>query len=659
MRQSYLQMSTKIFKRCLTVLIFLSLLAGLGLSEVVDDMESIARWAVETDEGASLSTSKVAGSTGNGIQLDYDIGSGERVSIKRGDFANVDISGGDAISFYYKGAGSANHLKFQIADADGDVFERKLANLSNISLWTKAILTFESLSHWQGTGNGTLDRGNTSKVGFAVTVSEGGSGEVAIDGLESYQLNTPSVSLVADNFNCGSPPNDLGGNAGIYDPNPSDPTELCSELYIRDGKEGPYGLQLVYDRGASSYCGYWTMMKSDGSGRDLSGFTGGDLKFWLKGKDGGEKFKVELHHQGGSAPSVQLTECLGFGSGAPTSYQEVTMPLATFAARGLDLSKVTEMVVTFDQSPNSGTVYVDNIRFVKSGVSLEGPISSLDPMDKPAPVSGWEKFGLDEDKGVTATSLNSVSGEDGRALELTYRFRRGSADDWVVMERDWGKNIAESDSFLFRYKGTGSVNNLELRVMDKNETIFSKKIFGVTNTDDEWKTATIPYEELSLLTSGTYSGGGAANSLDLRKVEAISFVLGKGEGGKGALVIDELEVIDVEDFKKGRGDSLIESIVVPDNPISPNGDGLKDRATFRFKLARYAMVILEIYDLSGDLIKKIDGGEREPDVEHTIYWDAKDKSENLVKNGLYIYLLQATDLDRKKDRVKHIIGVIR
>jgi len=659
MRSLYLRMFRKIFKSWFMIFIFPIFLAGSGFAEVLDTMESATNWLVEVDRGSSLSTSTVAGLTGNAIQLDYDLDSGEWVSITREDFANLDTSSGDAVSFYYKGAGDSNHIKFQISDADGDVFERKLANLSNISSWTKAILTFDSLSHWEGTGDGTLDRGDISKIGFAVNVSEGGSGKVAIDGLESYQLNTPAVSLLFDNFNCGTPPNDLGGNAGIYDPNPDDPTETCSESYDRDGKEGAYALRLVYDRGGSSYCGYWSKTKSDESGRDLSGFAGGDLKFWLKGEVGGEKFKVELHHQGDSAPwpEVQLTACADFGSGAPTTYQEVTMPLASFA--GLDLSKVTELVITFDQSPNSGTVYIDKIRFAKSGTSLEGKISSLDDMDEPALISGWQNYGADEDKGITTTSLDSVSGQDGKALQLSYSFNRGESDDWVVMERDWGRNIAGSDSFRFKYKGIGNDNNIELRVMDKNGTIFSKKIFDVTNTGGEWKTATIPYEELSLLTTGTYSNGDIAEKLDLTKIEAITFLVTKGDGGSGTLIIDQLEILEVEDFRKGREDSLIQRIIVPDNPISPNNDGIKDRASFKFKLARYANVTLKIYDLVGNLIRRIDGGEKEPDIEHTIYWDARDNSEKLVRNGLYLYLLEAEDLDKKTDQVKHIIGVIR
>jgi len=656
-----LRIGAKLVKNCFVVFLLEIFLAGLGFAEVLDSMDSSNNWLIQTDQGSSLSTSTVAGLKGNAIQLDYDIGSGAWVAIKRGDFGRVDISPGDAIGFYYKGMGDSNHIKIQINDADGDVFERKLANLSNISAWTQAILTFESLSHWEGTGDGTLDRGNISNVGFAVNVSEGGSGKIAIDGLESYQLNTPSVSLLFDNFNCGTPPNDLGGSAGIFDPNPGDPTEICSESYDTDAKEGPYALKLTYERGGSSYCGYWSKMKSDGTGRDISGFAGGDLKFWLKGENGAEKFKVELHHQGGSFPwpIVQLTACSGFGGGAPSTYQEVTIPLVNFTSQGLDLSKVSELVITFDQPPNSGTVYIDKIRFAKSGTSLEGAISPVDKMDELAAISGWENYGMDEDKGVTTTSLDTILGQDGKALQLTYSFNRGHINDWVVMERDWGTNIAGSDSFRFKYKGTGNANNLELRVMDKNGTTFSKKLFHVTNTEDEWRTATIPYEELSLVTSGTYSNGDTASALDLRKIEAIFFVVSKGDGEGGILTIDQLEVLEVKDFEKGRGDSLIKSIVVPDNPISPNNDGIKDVASFKFELARYANVTLKIYDLAGKLIRKIDGGEREPDVEHTLYWYARDNSGNLVRNGLYLYLLEARDLDRKTDQVKHIIGVIR
>jgi len=629
--------------------LFLIFVAGLSFAEVLDSMDSSASWLVQIDDGATLSTSTVAGITGNAIQLDYDIGSGEWVAIKREDFSNIDVSSGDSISFYYKGAGDSNHIKVQITDADGDVFDRKLANLSNISSWTQAILTFDSLSHWEGTGDGTLDTVNISKIGFAVNVSEGGSGKIAIDRLESYQLNTPSVNLLVDNFNCGSPPNDLGGNSGSMSPGGNyDPTITYDSA---NAKEGTYALSIAYDFPPGQWCGYWTFMKSDESGYDLSGYQ--NLKFWVKGANSGEKFKIELADTGGNK-SVKVTDYIG----VTTSYQEVTIPLADFT--GLDKSAVKQVnIVFFDEAPRAGKVYIDDIRFTGSGSSLEGPINSLDSMDDPVPISGWKNYGLNEDKGITTTSLNSISGRDGKALELTYKFNRGDSDDWVVMERDWGKNIAGSDSFRFKYKGTGNDNNIELRVMDKNGTIFSKKIFHATNTEGEWKTATIPYEEFSLLTSGTYSNGDIAKKLDLTKIEAITFLVTSGDGGSGTLTIDQLEVLEVEDFRKSRGDALIKSIVVPDNPISPNNDGIKDRASFKFELARYANVTLKIYDLAGNLIRRIDGGEKEPDIEHIIYWDARDNSGNLVRNGLYIYLLEARNLDRKTDQVKHIIGVIR
>jgi len=642
----------KVTKRWLVISLLPILFAGISFAEVLDNMDSPASWSAQADRGATLSTSTVAGSKGNAILLDYDFDSGNWVSIERADFANLDISSGDSIKFFFKGSGDSNHIKFQIADADGDVFERKLANLSNISSWTEAILTFDSLSHWEGTGNSTLDRENISQIGFAVNVSEGGGGKVAIDQLESYQLNTPSVSLLFDNFNCGSPPNDLGGSAGAMSGGNYDPTVTYDSA---NAKEGVYALSIAYDFPSGEWSGYWSFLRNDESGYDLSGYQ--NLKFWVKGAAGGERFKIAIADTGdtpGSEPWVQVTDYIG---GVTTAYQQVTIRLTDFT--GLDTSAVRQVNIVFDQTPRAGKVYIDNIRFTGPGSSSEGPISILDKMDDPASISGWQNYGCDEDKGVTSTSLDTISGYEGRALQLTYRFNRGDIDDWVVMERDWGRNIAENDSFRFKYKGTGDANNLELRVKDKNSTLFFKKIYQATNTGGEWKIATIPYEELSLLTAGTYSNGDTASALDLRKVEAVIFVVSKGDGGTGSLAIDELEVLEVEDYKKGREDSLIQTIVVPDNPISPNNDGIRDRASFKFRLARYANVTLKIYDLAGNLLTKIDGGEKEPSVEHTIYWYAKDSSGNLVRNGLYFYLLEAKDSEDKTDKVKHIIGVIR
>ena len=185
--------------------------------EILDYMNSL--WTINVDSGANASVSI----SENANQISYDFGEGNWLEIYKDSFVDLDISSGDTVKFYFNDSGNKNHLKLQIYDSDGDVFDRKIEKVTDISQWTEMIVPFSSLSHWEGTGNGSLDTQKISKIAFAVTPCNGGSGNIAVDKIESYQLSTANLFLVSS-FNFGTPPNEAGGNegpmsdGGLYDP---------------------------------------------------------------------------------------------------------------------------------------------------------------------------------------------------------------------------------------------------------------------------------------------------------------------------------------------------------------------------------------------------------------------------------------------------------
>ena len=53
-----------------------------------------------------------------------------------------------------------------------------------------------------------------------------------------------------------------------------------------------------------------------------------------------------------------------------------------------------------------------------------------------------------------------------------------------------------------------------------------------------------------------------------------------------------------------------------------------------------ASISLNVYDISGRLVRKLDNGFKNLGI-HYVIWDGKDNFGNTVSNGLYIYRLDS------------------
>ncbi len=93
--------------------------------------------------------------------------------------------------------------------------------------------------------------------------------------------------------------------------------------------------------------------------------------------------------------------------------------------------------------------------------------------------------------------------------------------------------------------------------------------------------------------------------------------------------------------------------------FTPDGDGINEAFALDFdllKLTRLVPVVMEIFDLSGRRLRRLDLGELGSGSQ-TGQWDGRDEAGNLALPGLYLYSLQV-EADTGAERQQGVVGVV-
>jgi hypothetical protein len=177
--------------------------------------------------------------------------------------------------------------------------------------------------------------------------------------LDSIRLERPLAPLTVDNFNDLADPNALGGGTGIY--KDEDPGTILETTYIADG---------TYDNSPGSYIisytlpsGGWALWETDLLGLDVSDYA--FLTFYIKGANGGEKVNLYLADGGNRAAYVDMEDY------APIAidWTPVRVPLQAF--EGVALTDLTRVKLVFEWEPMTGTISLDDLRFVADTLLID------------------------------------------------------------------------------------------------------------------------------------------------------------------------------------------------------------------------------------------------------------------------------------------------
>lgn len=635
-------------------------LAGVARAAAIDDFETAAGWSASVNGSATLSLGSIPGRSGNALRLIYSLSGGDYVQIVK-DVSRLDLrtDGANALRFAYKAQGVANTLEIKLTDSDtsspggNDKLDYRLTIIAD-GQWRTMDVPFPAWTPFLDGPDDTfqLSRAAHLTVGVLQKDAQIGSGILWVDDVRLVRLS--SYTYVLDAF--GTSGANARSNSTVFVEPPSPSGGSSASLAYQAGFVVSPSSAAQFDFTVGSAAGSYAALISSFTLSPVVVTANTRLQFYVRGQDGGEAPKIQVFH---STPTFfpswdfEVLPLTNYGTVSSTTFTLFSIPLSDFGGVGLD--NVWAVKFVFDSTGTTGRVYIDDMAFVELGLTEE-QIFWLDDMNFALNESLWEPFKHD----LAASALDmphdfSASQPDGgnRVMKLDYSFPTVTDILWAVGQRDLRPNPFAEQAFVFSYKGTGTANSLEFKAEDASGVVYSRRLANSSNSEDVWRTVRIPLKDMSPF--------GTSSSLNLKKIKNIYFAVSKGSGGSGVVLLDGLETdsasgkLNID--RRGDGDAVVQVLEV-ENPVSPNGDGIRDAASFVLRLREDAAVRLTVFNLRGVPLRKFDLGLQAAGVV-TVVWDAKDDDGRLVPNGLYYFRAHAETPGGREDDVRHLIGVVR
>ncbi|MDD5067932.1 MAG: carbohydrate binding domain-containing protein, partial [bacterium] len=166
----------------------------------------------------------------------------------------------------------------------------------------------------------------------------------------------------------------LNGRCAVYQRDPSKAAFSKVDMQ-RNGKEDKV-LKIRFDKkntdgpdGTGGWCGYYTIVKQGNKYLDVKGYK--KLTFWVKGENGGEKFKIGAADQAqeamdDSAKSDDVTSFIP-SKKITKEWQKVSIPMESIFIEWTMLASISINFEAdlYEDGSAKGTVYIDDIQFEK------------------------------------------------------------------------------------------------------------------------------------------------------------------------------------------------------------------------------------------------------------------------------------------------------
>jgi len=144
-------------------------------------------------------------------------------------------------------------------------------------------------------------------------------------------------------------------------------------------------------------------------------------------------------------------------------------------------------------------------------------------------VAAWSAHPAD---GVSLV-VRSDRGHERRALRLDFDFHGGGG--YAVARRAVALDLPENYAFAFQLRGEAKINHLEFKLVDASGDNVWWHVERDIRFPSQWRAVLIPKRKIGF-------AWGPAGGGELRHVAAIEFAITAGEGGRGSVWIDGLEL---------------------------------------------------------------------------------------------------------------------
>lgn len=600
----------------------------------LDSFENASGWSTFADGTATASTSTTAGEDGNALLLTYDLTGGGFVGTTRDMTGrNLLADGANTVRFRYRASGPVNTLEFKFVDNDStdtlksDTLIYKQA-LQVDNVWREVEIPFVGFEIFK-IGDKGFELDQAQRYAFVVTRENGtnGSGSLFVDDL--VLIRQASYSIPIDSFETGN--TNLRGAVSSFG-------GTGSAVFVTTQSISGTGLELNYAVPGAGFAVFEELL--DGMAFSTGTET---IEFWVKGAAGGEPLRIQVADST-TQVSVPISN---YGTITTTSFQKFNVPIGDFA--GIHTGGVSSVKFLFADNAGTGRVYIDDLRIAGQTTGGE-TVHEVEGFDLDAPLAPYITAATENDATVKFAVVQEADGE--RIGQMDYTFSGSAGTPFAVIEKKLRPNLLAEPVLSFSFKGTNAANDLEVKVADADGTEYVRKFSAVTNTAGAWRALSLPLEDFA------FSKTGADNNLDLKEIKSVTFAIVRKEFKAGTIAFDDLASGVKVAFAKADVGSVLTLVTTPNNPFSPNGDGIKDTAPFTFTLSQTARVELKIYDLRGSPLKTFDMGDLTAGA-HSIEWDGMADDGRRVANGVYMFRLEADGANGPTDVFKEIIGVLR
>jgi hypothetical protein len=287
------------------------------------------------------------------------------------------------------------------------------------------------------------------------------------------------------------------------------------------------GMNIKYDLKATNQ---WVQVSK---GFELPGIKDRAVDFQYKGTGASNNLEIKLVDADGSVYGHKLMAATNQAQWKRVRLKESDFTYWWGGDKNLDGVKEVFFAISAGDG-GAGEITVDELLLVQLPSSAAAPkpesglaLAASATIDEGGRASDWSAAQGD---GANC-SLSSGSGMSGRnAVTLKYSIPEGQ---WASMRKSARVPLTSSDTLLVSLKMEGAPNNLEFKVIDRDDSTFAKVFEGLSGKDG-WHKITIPVSELQYMWGGD-------NKLDMNNIEFVELAV-SGSGGQGAVLVDSIKV---------------------------------------------------------------------------------------------------------------------